>query len=72
MDSNRIMINIKRTLQPGSIILQHAGGGPGQDLTGTIHALPRLIRMLQSKGYQIVTLPELLDRPVARQTKSHF
>ncbi|MCQ6558780.1 polysaccharide deacetylase family protein [Paenibacillus mendelii] len=68
LDSNRILINIKRTLQPGSIILQHAGGGQGQDLSGTINALPRLIRMLRSKGYQIVTLPELLNRPVARQT----
>ncbi|WP_240633284.1 polysaccharide deacetylase family protein [Paenibacillus montanisoli] len=66
LDSNSILINIKKTLQPGSIILQHAGGGEGQDLSGTIAALPRLIRLLHSKGYQIVTLPELLNRPEAR------
>ncbi|WP_308638512.1 polysaccharide deacetylase family protein [Paenibacillus silvisoli] len=66
LDSNSILINIKKTLQPGSIILQHAGGGEGQDLSGTIAAIPKLIRLLHSKGYQIVTLPELLNRPEAR------
>ncbi|AZN40068.1 polysaccharide deacetylase family protein [Paenibacillus albus] len=70
LDSNRILINIKRTLQPGSIILQHAGGGEGQDLSGTIAALPRLITLLRSKGYQIVTLPELLNRPAGRNWRS--
>lgn len=70
LDSNTILINIKRTLQPGSIILQHAGGGEGQDLSGTINALPRLIKLLRSKGYQIVTLPELLNRPAGRNWRS--
>ncbi|BBH21706.1 hypothetical protein Back11_30510 [Paenibacillus baekrokdamisoli] len=68
LDSNRILINIKRTLQPGSIILQHAGGGKGQELNGTIAALPKLIQLLRSKGYTIVTLPELLGTPQSRQT----
>ncbi|MFC5653566.1 polysaccharide deacetylase family protein [Paenibacillus solisilvae] len=67
LDSNGILINIKRTLQPGSIVLQHAGGGVGQDLSGTISALPRLIHLLRSKGYQIVTLPELLGKPQSRK-----
>ncbi|MBO7745157.1 polysaccharide deacetylase family protein [Paenibacillus sp. MWE-103] len=67
IDSGAILINIKRTLQPGSIVLQHAGGGTGQDLSGTIAALPRLIKLLRSKGYAIVTLPELLGRPAARR-----
>lgn len=67
LDSNKILINIKKTLQPGSIVLLHAGGGAGQDLSGTIAALPRLIQLLRSKGYQIVTLPELLGRPLSRQ-----
>ncbi|QHW30777.1 polysaccharide deacetylase family protein [Paenibacillus rhizovicinus] len=67
LDSQSILINIRRTLQPGSIILQHAGGGEGQDLSGTIAALPRLIKLLRSKGYVIVTLPELLGRPAGRK-----
>ncbi|MBB3108466.1 peptidoglycan/xylan/chitin deacetylase (PgdA/CDA1 family) [Paenibacillus phyllosphaerae] len=66
INSSLIMANIKSTLQPGSIILQHAGGGATQDLSGTLNALPQLIKMLQAKGYEIVTLPELINRPVAR------
>jgi len=58
--SRSVMLNIRRTIQPGSIILQHAGGGPTQDLSGTVEALPRIIRLLQSKGYELVTIPELL------------
>ncbi|MCM3629316.1 polysaccharide deacetylase family protein [Paenibacillus glycanilyticus] len=61
--SGIILHNIKRTLQPGSIVLQHAGGGYGQDLTGTIEALPVLISQLRKKGYKFVTLPELLNQP---------
>lgn len=61
-----IMKNIKKTLQPGSIILQHAGGGMNQNLYGTVNALPKLILLLRSKGYELVTLPELLGQPAAR------
>ncbi|MBD2868065.1 polysaccharide deacetylase family protein [Paenibacillus arenilitoris] len=64
--SERIIRNIKKTLQPGSIVLQHAGGGYGQDLSGTIEALPKLIELLRDKGYEPVTLPELLGQPASR------
>ncbi|GLX65956.1 polysaccharide deacetylase family protein [Paenibacillus glycanilyticus] len=62
-NSGIVLHNIKKTLQPGSIVLQHAGGGYGQDLTGTIEALPVLISQLRKKGYKFVTLPELLKQP---------
>ncbi|MFD0715257.1 polysaccharide deacetylase family protein [Paenibacillus sp. GCM10027626] len=65
--SNRVLRNIQRTLQPGSIILQHAGGS--EDLSGTIKALPKLIEMLQDNGYEIVPLPELLNRSVDRKVR---
>jgi len=58
--SRSVIINVKKTLQPGSIILQHAGGGSTQDLSGTVEALPVIIRMLRNKGYELVTIPELL------------
>jgi peptidoglycan/xylan/chitin deacetylase (PgdA/CDA1 family) len=58
--SRSVIINVRRTLQPGSIILQHAGGGATQDLSGTVEALPVIIRMLKNKGYVLVTIPELL------------
>jgi len=68
IDSSGVIRNIKKTLQPGSIILQHAGGGAGQDLSGTVNALPRIIKLLRSKGYELVTVPELLGRPAERRT----
>ncbi|MGG4033281.1 polysaccharide deacetylase family protein [Paenibacillus cisolokensis] len=59
----QILKNVRKTLQPGSIILQHAGGGVGQDLSGTIAALPGLIAMLRNEGYELVTVPDLLGLP---------
>lgn len=60
--SRKVLQNIKRTLTPGSIVLQHGGGGPGEDLSGTVQALPELIQYLRRKGYEIVTVPELLGK----------
>jgi peptidoglycan/xylan/chitin deacetylase (PgdA/CDA1 family) len=49
-------------VQPGSIIISHDGGGPrGQ----TLAAYPAIIAALRRRGYQIVTIPQLLGfRPV--------
>lgn len=65
--SSRVLDNIRSTLRPGSIILQHAGGGNGQDLSGTIAALPALIEELEEQGYVIVPLSELLGQPKTRE-----
>jgi len=65
--SHRVLANIRKTLKPGSIILQHAGGGYGQDLSGSVEALSPLIRMLRSKGYRMVTLDELLSQNGVRK-----
>jgi peptidoglycan/xylan/chitin deacetylase (PgdA/CDA1 family) len=46
----------------GSIILLHDGGG---DRTATVAALPGIITRLQAKGYEFVTVPELLKLPKA-------
>lgn len=64
--SAKVLANIKTTLQPGSIILQHAGGGEGQSLAGTINALPVLIEQLQGEGYEMVTISELLGKRAYR------
>lgn len=47
----------------GAIILNHSAGGAGEDLSGTVRALPVVISSLKQKGYQIVTVPELLGLP---------
>ncbi|OAB37031.1 chitooligosaccharide deacetylase [Paenibacillus macquariensis subsp. defensor] len=61
---NEVKRNILSSVGRGSIILQHAGGGVGSDLTGTIQALPEVIQNLRKKGYIFVTVPELLRIPV--------
>ncbi|MBJ9992577.1 polysaccharide deacetylase family protein [Paenibacillus sp. S28] len=55
--------NVLSTVGQGSIILQHAGGGTTSNLSGTIDALPDIIRTLKNKGYSFVTLPRLLHVP---------
>ncbi|THF76928.1 polysaccharide deacetylase family protein [Cohnella fermenti] len=58
--------NVTSAVRPGSIILLHAGGGTGQNLYGTVKALPKLIEWLRASGYEPVTLPELLQLPESK------
>ena len=52
-----IVSNALAGIEPGSVILMHDGGGPrDQDL----EAIPQIIERLQSDGYKLVTLSELL------------
>ncbi|MNI27645.1 Peptidoglycan-N-acetylglucosamine deacetylase [compost metagenome] len=60
LDKEKVKKNILSAVGPGSIVLQHAGGGTGSDLTGTLDALPDVIQSLRTKGYHFVTLSELL------------
>lgn len=55
---------LKRSMEaanPGAIILMHCATGPDGNLQGTLDALPELIAGLQAKGYELVTLPQLLE-----------
>jgi peptidoglycan-N-acetylglucosamine deacetylase len=52
-----IYANVAGNVHNGSIVLQHDGGG---DRSQTLAALPREIHTLRSRGYQFVTIPELL------------
>lgn len=63
IDRTKVKANVLNAAGPGSIVLFHAGGGTGSDLTGTIEALPDIIETLRDRGYQFVTLPELLNLP---------
>lgn len=63
ISKEKVKSNILSSVGRGSIILQHAGGGVGSDLTGTIQALPEVIQNLRKKGYTFVTVPELLHIP---------
>jgi peptidoglycan/xylan/chitin deacetylase (PgdA/CDA1 family) len=60
--SGTIVRRVLAQVRPGSIVISHDGGGPrGQ----TLAAYPAIIAALRSRGYRIVTIPELLGfRPV--------
>jgi polysaccharide deacetylase family sporulation protein PdaB len=63
LKAEEVSKNILDNVGPGSIVLQHAGGGIGEDLSGTVRALPKIIRSLKEQGYTFVTVPELLGIP---------
>lgn len=65
LDKEKVKYNVLSAVGPGSIVLQHAGGGVGSNLTGTIEALPDIIRILRNRGYRFVTIPELLHEEKA-------
>ncbi|WP_068617538.1 polysaccharide deacetylase family protein [Paenibacillus tuaregi] len=60
LNKSAVKSNILQAAGPGSIILQHAGGGVGADLSGTIQALPDVISVLRKQGYTFVDLKRLL------------
>ncbi|WP_287022729.1 polysaccharide deacetylase family protein [Cohnella sp.] len=62
LGAQAVFRNVTTAVRPGSIILLHAGGGVGQNLCGTIEALPVLIDWLRSKGYEMVALPQMLGK----------
>ncbi|MCI1777001.1 MAG: polysaccharide deacetylase family protein [Paenibacillus lautus] len=66
LNSEQVKTNILAHTMPGSIILQHAAGGVGEDLSGTVQALPDIIRSLRNDRMQLVTIPELLDETILR------
>lgn len=61
LNKDEVKENILGAVGPGSIVLQHAGGGVGSDLLGTVEALPEVIQALRAQGYHFVTLSELLQ-----------
>jgi peptidoglycan-N-acetylglucosamine deacetylase len=63
LSGGQVAANVLDHVKPGSIILQHSGGGDGEDLTGTVQALPVIIRKLKKDGIGFATVPELLGVP---------
>ena len=61
-----IVQNALAGAKPGAIILMHDAGG---DRSQTIEALPAIIRGLRKRGFDLVTVPQLLhdDPPPAGQ-----
>lgn len=55
--------NVQGYVMPGSVILQHSAGGPGEDLSGSVLAVGDIIDALSAEGYRFVTLPEMFPPP---------
>lgn len=62
-----VKTNILENVKKGSIILQHSAGGVGEDLTGTVEALPEIIEVLKKEGFNFVTIEELLSIPYKKE-----
>ena len=63
LHAEQVTTNVLAQVHPGSIILQHAAGGTGEDLTGTVQGLPEIIIKLRNDGVKLVTIPEMLHLP---------
>jgi len=57
---SKIMNYVLDETRPGAIILHHCSSSRANGLDNTLNALPHEILMLKSKGYQFVTVPQLL------------
>jgi peptidoglycan/xylan/chitin deacetylase (PgdA/CDA1 family) len=66
LSADQVFRNVTSSVRPGSVVLMHAGGGEGQNLSGTVKALPRIIDWLRAHDYELVTLTELLGMPEKR------
>jgi peptidoglycan/xylan/chitin deacetylase (PgdA/CDA1 family) len=64
---DQIYRTVRDRLSPGDIVLLHENRGTTQN------ALPRIIQLIQRKGYRAVTIPQLLamDPPTAEQLRHH-
>ncbi|MGE5587695.1 MAG: polysaccharide deacetylase family protein [Clostridia bacterium] len=69
LSKERILKNVLPALKSGVIVLHHSSGGPEEDLTGTVEALPEIITALKDLGYRFVTIPEVLEE-IARQRRA--
>lgn len=60
-DPRQMAADVVSQAQAGSVILMHDGGGPREN---TVAALPLIIKGLRKKGFDMVTVPQLLlDNP---------
>ncbi len=66
-----IVSNVLANSKPGAIVIMHDGGG---DRSQTVAALPAIISGLRKRGYQLVTVPQLVaaDPPPRGQPLPHL
>jgi peptidoglycan/xylan/chitin deacetylase (PgdA/CDA1 family) len=60
LSAEEVKTNVLENVTEGSIILQHSAGGEGEDLSGSVEALPEIIDVLKEEGFEFVTIDEIL------------
>lgn len=61
LSAQQILRNVLPRVQNGSLVLMHSGTTlPGEDLTGTVEALPTIITDLRQRGFELVTVAQML------------
>lgn len=60
LTAEEVKTNVLENVTKGSIILQHSAGGEGEDLSGSVGALPEIIEVLKAEGFEFVTIDEIL------------
>ncbi len=65
--ADKIYRTVRDGLSPGDIVLLHENRGTTQD------ALPRILNLIEQRGYRAVTVPQLLaaDPPTGKQLRTH-
>ena len=63
ISSEKIIANVLHEAPKGNIVLMHDGGG---DRSQTVAALPQIIDALRDKGYQFVSVADLIGRTRAQ------
>ena len=61
LSAAEVFRNVESAMIPGAVILQHSAGGPGEDLSGSVSAIPQIIDALQAQGYRFVTMNEMFS-----------
>lgn len=60
LSAEEVKTYVLENVTEGSIILQHSAGGEGEDLSGSVEALPEIIDVLKEEGFEFVTIDEIL------------
>ncbi len=71
-DPSKIADAVLSKVHPGAIVLMHDGGlsGGNPDRIATIQALPSILTGLREGGYELTTVPEIIDPEICGSTGS--
>lgn len=61
LNAEEVFTNVMTQTGTGSIILQHSAGGVGEDLSGTVKAISRIVEKLKQDDINFVTVPDMID-----------